>query len=58
MDDATMDRMPDSIIQITMEWDAEGNIIREEARSLSTIMPIWTRYLEYVYEQMNEGVKP
>ena len=58
MDDATMDRMPDSIIQIAMKWDAEGNIIKEEARSLSTAMPIWARYLEYVYEQMNEGVKP
>jgi len=58
MDDATMDRMPDSIIQIAMKWDAEGNIIKEEARSLSTAMPIWARYLEYVYEQMSEGVKP
>ena len=61
MDDADMDRMPDSIIQITMRWDAEGNIIEEDARSLSTLMPIWTRYLAYVYEQMTaeiEGVDP
>ena len=61
MDDATMDRMPDSIIQITMEWDAEGKIIKEEARSLSTIMPIWTKYLVYVYNQFmfeTEGVDP
>jgi len=58
MDDATMDRIPDSIIQITMEWDPEGSIVREEARSLSRFSPIWAKYLEYVYEQMNEGVKP
>ena len=56
MDDATMDRMPDSVISIAMRWDAKGNIVREEARSLSTLTPIWTKYLEYVYEQMIEGV--
>lgn len=56
MDDATMDRMPDSIIQISTEWNAEGSIIKEEARSLSTIMPIWTKYLVYVYNEMtSEG---
>jgi hypothetical protein len=51
MDDATMDRIPDSVIQISMEWNADGTVAKEEARSLNTLTPIWAKYLVYVYEQ-------
>lgn len=61
MDDADIDRMPDSVIFITTEWNANGRVDKEKAASWSTLHPAWTKYLLFVYEKFleeSQGVDP